>query len=274
MKNSLKKITDITIQDLLQNEIILPSSYFQSFDKNAKNLSINLDDTQFESEVSEVVANELKAINSYMRKTVKNINTLTEATKDAQKAITEKDETKLKAVSSTLTNMKTEINALRELIYLDPLTSIFNRKWIYNQGIKENGTFKDEGVLLFIDLTDYDYLTNKYGELLMDNVILYISKYLKAKFRDEKIDFKIARYSNSHFVLFIKDELITDIIALVKNLQLKLSTTTLKSKSGLMFKTSFHFGLVQYSPIDDFQNTIEKAAALSVQENASGNAKK
>ena len=68
MKTKLKKITDKTVQDLLQNEIILPSSYFESFDKNAKDIKVDITDSDFEKEVSEVLVQELKVINEYMKK--------------------------------------------------------------------------------------------------------------------------------------------------------------------------------------------------------------
>ena len=269
MKDNLKKITDKTVQDLLQNEIILPSSYFKSFDKNAKSLSIDLKDSEFENEVNNVIVDELKNINNYMKKTIENIDTLTAATEDAQKAIIDKDESKLKSINSDLVNVKNEINELKGLIYLDPLTKVFNRRWIYNQSIKEDGTFKNKGLLLFIDFTDCNYLADKYGNLLADNVIIYISKFLTGKFQNEKIDFEIARYSNSQFILFIKEETIVNITPFIKNIRLELSNKTLKSKSGLMFKTNFNFGLIQYTEKEYFQNTIENAAALSSREKES-----
>ncbi|MCW8997046.1 MAG: hypothetical protein OQK77_14625, partial [Psychromonas sp.] len=76
----------------------------------------------------------------------------------------------------------------------------------------------------------------------------------------------IARYSNNQFVLFIKEETAENILSFVKNIRLELANTTLKSKSGLMFKTSFNFGVAKYSAAQDFQPTIEKAASLSRQE--------
>ena len=272
MKRNLKKITDKTVQDLLQNEIILPSSYFESFDKNAKDLSVDIKDAQFESEVSNVIAEELKNINAYMKKTIENIDTLTDVTKEAQEAVKEKDESKLKAISSSLIEMKNEIHALKNLVYLDSLTKTFNRKWIYNHAVKEDGTFGSEGLLLFIDANDCNYLADKYGDLIADNVIIYISKFLKLKFKKENITFEIARYSNDQFILFIKKDNVANIRSFIKNARLELSNLTLKSKSGLTFKTSFNFGLVKYSSSEYFQSTLEKAVALSVKGKESINA--
>lgn len=266
MNNNLKKITNKTIQDLLQNEIILPSSYFESFDKNAKKLSVELESPQFESEVSNVIVNDFKNINSYMKKISENIEVLTEATDEAQTAIKEKDTTKLQAVNLTLNELKDEINSLKGLIYIDPLTKTFNRRWVYNYAINQDGTFKNEGLLTFIDLIDCNYLADKYGNALVDNVVLFISKFLTEKFKKENIEVAISRYSNNQFILFIKNESPENMQSVLKNIKMELLNTTLKSKSGLMFKTTFHFGLTQYNSKDVFQDSIEKVAALATQD--------
>ena len=122
MKTKLKKITDKTVQDLLQNEIILPSSYFESFDKNAKDIKVDITDSDFEKEVSEVLVEELKVINEYMKKTIKNIDNLSKATEEAQVAIQNKDESKLNSINSSLNDIKEELESLKGLVYLDSLT--------------------------------------------------------------------------------------------------------------------------------------------------------
>lgn len=266
MKTNLKKITDQTIQGLLQNEIILPSSYFKLFAQNAKKINVDIKDSTFESEVSSVIVDELNSINNYMKKTVENIEVLTLATEDAQQAIKDKDENKLNTINATLDNMKKEIDALKGLIYTDSLTKTFNKQWIYNKAIQENGDFKSAGLLLLIDLIDCNYLANKYGNLLADNVIVYIAKFLVSKFKSENISFDIARYSNNQFILFVKEETRENMVSFIKNIRLLLANTTLKSNAGLMFKTSFHFSVVQYDATENFQHVIEKAAMLSSQE--------
>jgi GGDEF domain-containing protein len=263
VKANLKKITDKTIQDLLQHEIIMPSSYFKSFDQNAKHLSVNIKDDHFESEVSHIIVDELKNINSYMKKAAQKIDALSEATEDAQKAIQEKDESKLTSINATLVTMKNEIDALRDLIYLDPLTKTYNRKWVYNHAIEEDGRFKNKGLLILIDLNDCHYLAEKYGEQLADSVIIYITKFLTNKFSSEKISFDIARYSHNQLLLFVSENTHTTINSFLKSIRLELANTTLKNKSGLMFKTKFHFGIVKYTADDGFQRSLEGAAELA-----------
>lgn len=265
MKDNLKKITDKTLQDLLQNEIILPSSYFESFDKNSKDLSVDIKDPQFENEVNNLIVDEFKNINNYMKKTVKNIDLLAEATHEAQTAIIEKDDSKLQSIHFSLTNIKNEIKELKSLIYLDPLTKTFNRRWIYNHNINKDGTLKHKGLLAYIDCSDCNYIAEQYGNLLADNVILYITKFLNQKLNDQNIDAEIARYSNNQFILFTHNERPDIITSFLKNISLKLANTTLKSKTGLMLKTNFHYAAVSYIANENFQDVIEKAASLSNQ---------
>jgi len=267
VKGNLKKITDKTIQDLLQNEIILPSSYFKSFDKNARDFDVELNAPDFENEISELIIEELNNINRYMNKAVENIDMISSTAEDAQQAIKDNDAPRLKRLNSKLIKMKNDISELKNQIYLDPLTQTYSRRWIYNQAINNDGSFKAEGLLLFINLVDCDYLAHKYGNLLADNVIQYIAKFLSNKFNAENLVYEIARYSNNQFIIFIKDETVESLNSFVKNIRLLLGNTTLKSKAGLMFKTTFNFGIVEYHSMNNFQDSLEKAASASFQSN-------
>ena len=51
MKKELKKITNLTINDLLNKDVIMPSIYFEKFNKNARTLEINLSDSSFKQRV-------------------------------------------------------------------------------------------------------------------------------------------------------------------------------------------------------------------------------
>lgn len=263
MKINLKKITDKTIQELLQNEIILPSSYFESFNQNAKDLNVDVTDKNFEKEISQVLVDEFKNINEYTKRTISNIDLLSKATMEARDAIKTKDETKLHSINNSLDSMKKEIDSLKNLIYIDSLTHSFNRKWIYTQSIKEDGKFGYEGILLFIDINDFSYIIDNYGNLIADNVIIYISKFLNAKFKKEKFNFKISRYSNDQFILFIQEKELSTVISFINSYRLELSNSLLKSKSGITFKTNFNFGAVKFHENDEFQQTLEVAFNLS-----------
>ena len=52
MNHKLEQITNLTINNLLNNKIILPSSYFEKFNYYAKEIEINLDDINFTKEIT------------------------------------------------------------------------------------------------------------------------------------------------------------------------------------------------------------------------------
>ena len=66
MKNELKKITDITINELLNKDVIMPSIYFEKFNKNARTLEINLSDSSFNKELNQIIIEDFNSIEDYM----------------------------------------------------------------------------------------------------------------------------------------------------------------------------------------------------------------
>ena len=53
MKKKLEQITNLTLNDLLNNKIILPSSYFEKFTYHAKEIEVNIEDENFSKEIKQ-----------------------------------------------------------------------------------------------------------------------------------------------------------------------------------------------------------------------------
>jgi len=62
VKKQLKKITDITINELLNKDVIMPSIYFEKFNKNARTVNINLEDTSFVKELNNILIEDFNSI--------------------------------------------------------------------------------------------------------------------------------------------------------------------------------------------------------------------
>lgn len=257
MKNKLKKITDNTVNDLLQNEIILPSQYFQTFDRHAKLLDTDIRDESFEQEVNEVIVKEFETINGYMTKTEENIEKLSNATKDAKTAIKNRDEAELTKVYKEIQNLQKEIALLQTEMYVDSLTKTLNKKWIYSQFVDIDGNIQSNGVMVLINISDYNYIRETHGDLIGDNLIKFLADYINKHIKNEGSKFKIARYSANMFLLFFDELKINEVRVLINNIQKGLLNTTLKSKSGIMLQTSFYYTLTQYKNEDSFQSVLE-----------------
>lgn len=257
MEINLKKITDKTLNKLAHNQIILPSAYFKTFNDSAKELNVDVFDDNFNIELENVLNQEYEEIGSFMDKTIFSIDTLTQATNDAQKAISSKDEVGLEAVSQKIINLKKEMLSIKKLIFVDEITNTLNRKWIYKRFLDEKANFKDSGTIALIFINDYSTFIKKYGQNIADNVLIYITRFLTKNFLEKKLNIDIAKYSENQFLLIYKDgdeKLFKD---LLKEIKETILTTTLQSKSGIKLKTQFDYTISNFKKGRKFQNIID-----------------
>jgi GGDEF domain-containing protein len=258
MKNKLKTITDNTINDLLQNDIILPSTYFQTFDRHAKTLKTNMEDESFIQEVNEMITQEFSHINSYMTQTINNIQKLSSATQTAQTAIANRDENELTKVYQEIQELQNEVCSLQNEMYRDSLTHTKNKKWIYAEFITEEGLTKKEGLIALLEIKDFEHIETEHGNLIADNLLKFFSDFVNDKIADEGVEFDLTRYVKDKFLLFIYNESMKETFTLLKNIQKSLLNTTLKSKSGILIQTTYEYQLASFLKEENFQNLLEK----------------
>lgn len=259
MKKILKKVTDETINELLQNEIILPSTYFQCFDKHAKILDLNLEDKEFHNNLDSFIAKESEDINNYAKRTLDSLNKVTNATKDAKIAIENKDESSLQQIYHQMDELKKELDTVTNKIFRDDVTKAFNKKWIYNRFLDTNNNFKKDGVLVLLTIENDDYIYENYGQLIFDNLQIFLIKYITRKIKEEKLNYSIARFIKNKFVIFFDDESIKECTNVLNNLKKLVDETTLKSKSGILIKPIFSFEITSYEKEESFPEKIDSS---------------
>lgn len=243
MKRKLKQITNLTISDLLNNEIILPSSYFEKFNYHAKEIEVSLDNEAFNKELNQIISKDFNDIEEYMKIIVASSISLQESTKDAKSAILNKDTESLNNVYKKIITLENEIKSLTDKLFIDEQTNTYNRKWIYNKLLDENADFKKDGICILLDITDYCYIQKEYGALLANNLLVFITNFISQKLQEENYDFQIAKYLENKFFIFISNENKQDILNKILNLEQLLLNTTLKSNSGLLIKAKYRFSL-------------------------------
>lgn len=257
MKKELKKITDLTINELLNKEIILPSVYFEKFNYFAANLEVDLEDEEFEKEINQLIVEDYLNIENFMKSVMTNVQTLTQCSLEAKNAILEKDVEGLNNVHKKMVLLEKELETLNSKIYADEITNTYNRKWIYNQFLNENNKFVDNGALILIDINDYNYILTSYKELIANNLLIFIVNFISNTLKNEDFKFNIARFSENKFMIFIKNESCESIKNIVLNMKQVLSNTTLKSNSGLLIKANYNFSLINYKKDQESKDIFE-----------------
>ncbi len=257
MKTKLKEITDSTITELLANEIILPSNYFQCFDKHAKTIDLDLDNESFEKELSELVLDEFNEINAYVNEAVKTIDSAASVTLEAQEAIKENNTLVLKNLYTQIKTLQTELQDITDNVYKDYLTKVHNKKWLYHKYLTREATFKEDNIIILIDVSDYEYIADTYNKLISNNLLVFIANYLKNKLGEESLKFDISRYLTSKFIISINSEDTSQLETLMNTISNVLYNTTLKSNSGVMIKPTFDYTIKKVKKDQAFHEALD-----------------
>lgn len=255
MGNKLKEVTYLTVKDLKKEEIILPSTYSNAFEANAKELDVDFNE---KDEILKDLDQDINHVHKIVDKTIKNLDTLSTSTSKAQKAIKDKDEISLDEVNTELSKMQNEIDFLKKELFSDSLTKACNRKWFSDIFLADD-KFKENGYLVFIDIDKFKDINDNFGHLLGDQVLKYLVVFLKKELACP--DVKIVRYAGDEFIILFKEKasLKIDIKDLMIGTQSKLEIQKLKSGKGTKLQFSFSFGLEKFKKNDDFAEVITKA---------------
>lgn len=259
MNKQLKIITDKTVYKLLKEEIILPSTYFQTFNQYANELDISLEDDSFTKNINKIIQDDITKVNKFMDLTIKGMENLSKATSSASNAIKAKDEKELANISSQVEKMKNEITSLIGQLYVDSLTNTNNKKWLYDKYLSNEQVFNNNGILVYININDFKYINDNYGEFVGDSALVYIAKFLINNLKKEQINYELVRYGGDQFLILIQDDLINDIKSYISNIRTQLLNSTLKSKAGHIFKITFSYGVVEHKTNDKFHSILSQA---------------
>ena len=256
MKTKLKEITDLTVTELLCNEIILPSNYFQCFDKHAKTIDINIDDASFEKELSELILEEFNTINDYVNDAIKSIDAAANITLDAQNAIKDQNTLLLKNLYSQIKVLQTDLQDITNNIYKDYLTKVNNKKWLYHKYLTKEANYKKDAMIMLIDVADYEYISNTYNKLISNNLLIYIASYFQNKLKEENFDFEITRFLDNKFIVSLNENDLFQLESLMNTISSVLYNTTLKSNSGVMIKPTFEYAIIKVRKDESFHESV------------------
>ncbi|MEA3330635.1 MAG: GGDEF domain-containing protein [Campylobacterota bacterium] len=148
---TLHIISNETKDNIKELSVVTPSIYTSIFSKYAISHDTDLSD---EDKVTNDFLNEkIFLFEDLQNQTSKNALELSKSTAKAISAIKEKDDTTLSEVLKETQELRLEIEKLKESMYRDELTGVFNRKWVHDNLVKEeDDSFKQSGTLALIDL--------------------------------------------------------------------------------------------------------------------------
>ena len=248
MNKQLQELTDITLQEIRNLEIVLPEIYRDIFYSKAKEMEIELSDIDKEA----ALLYALKKIQLIHDETEHSTNVLKENVINARIAITNKDNSSLEAIESNIKELESKITSLKEELYKDDLTRLYNRRWLFETYLLEDH-FKSDGVLAFIDINHFKNVNDQFGHIIGDKVLHVIGKVLK------KIDDTHAvRFAGDEFLILSTIHSDDEIYKILHTVNQNLLKTPFKHNAE-QFSISFSFGVAPFKEKERFKSVLETA---------------
>jgi len=254
MSNKLTEITDRVLKEVIKNEVILPSTYKEHFEHHAKEMKVDLD---YEEMVEKTTQRRLEEANTIMVKTHCSLDELERTTQTAQDAIRDQDLDKLAIVTREIAGLKSALGSLKSQLHTDTLTSIYNRKWMMEH-LLDDGEFKNEGILIFIDLDKFKPINDIHGHVIGDKVLQYLASFLKSNLKD----MDVIRYAGDEFLAVSTNHNMEEAFMKMKKIQEDLLSKKLKASNGELLYLSFSFGLTRFEKGSSFRDVLEIADLL------------
>jgi len=248
MNKQLQELTDLTIKEIRNLEIVLPEIYRDIFYSKAKDLGIKLSDIDKEATMFYA----LRKIQLIQNETERSASALKENVMNAKIAITNKDNMALQFIEDNMVELETRIASLLEELYIDDLTRLYNRRWLFEKFLKDDH-FKSSGHLAFVDLNHFKEVNDQFGHIIGDKVLHVIGKVLMKVPNTTAI-----RFAGDEFIILSEQHDEDEIHKILHTVNQNLLKTPFKHNTEL-FYIDFSFGVASFKAKDSFKKVLEEA---------------
>ncbi len=243
----LKIVTGDTLKELISLDVVTPEMYEATFKTKLKlfDSSLELDNLDID-----IVSQNLETIVKIEKQNKENSQIIVENLELAQDAIEKENREVLQEVKEHMRELQNKIAKLENEIYIDTLTKVYNRKWLFDKEL-QNEVFKESGVMTFIDLDNFKSINDNYGHLAGDKVLLLVANMLV------KLEgCEIVRYGGDEFILISYRQTKEEIERELTLLNDSFNNKSLKFQ-GNTFKISLSFGSHTFQAEESFKEIAQ-----------------
>jgi diguanylate cyclase len=257
MKNdndqNLRRLKEATLEckALIESlEIVTPAIYAELFAQVAKKYGL---EEGYEEASFEALKREVAHLLELNERSAKQIDSLDNTSKKALEAMREQDSQKLQESIDETELLRREIAKLKESVYTDPLTKVWNRQWLNAHLLDEKEAFLSDYVVAIVDLNYFKQINDTLGHIAGDKVLQFIANHLK------QTRVPVVRYGGDEFLLFFDSRLgERGAFQKMKANRDDLLAKTLKF-GGQTFKASFSYGVAEAKKGAFFTQVLERA---------------
>lgn len=252
--SSLEEITSNVFKKILSKNICLPSDYLLAFNEESKGIE-SIDDI-----ISEQIKKDYEKAQEIMQKTISSLEKSKEILSKSVEMIVTENKEEIVKMSSNMNSMLEFITTLTSELYTDELTKAYNRKWLFNEYMKDSECMKEAGILVFIDLNNFKNINDTYGHYIGDKVLAYFVTFLNTEFKkDIHLKYNLVRFAGDEFILIFKnnEKLIEELLKMTKE-NLNKKVLCFQNKNG-KFKIDFSYGIAPFKHNENIHKVMKKA---------------
>jgi diguanylate cyclase (GGDEF)-like protein len=249
-KRLLEIISNETKSEICNLEVVTPDIFKTVFAEKAQEHDMK-DYQELVEQYTDAKVNNLLHIQD---ETTKKANALSNTTQKALEAMKGQDENSLKEVYTETQNLRKEIEKLKESLYKDELTGVYNRKWLYDTLLEsDSATFKDAGTMVLADLNYFKIVNDTYGHIIGDKVLVFVASQLR------KSKGYVVRYGGDEFIVLFSSKVDKNRAEkIMHNIREEMIKKHLKARDA-EFKVSFSYGVTSYHAHEGFEEVVKRA---------------
>lgn len=163
-----------------------------------------------------------------------------------------------------------ENKKLKRLIEVDPLTSLYNRRYLEFQlasSTIENKQFNTPFGVLFLDIDNFKDVNDTYGHNIGDQVLKLISNTIKSNLRPNDI---AGRWGGEEFVIILRRIDLEKMTVLAERLRMICKNSSYKLEDGNIISVTISIGGSLYEPNETVEELIAKADRLMYESKQAG----
>ncbi len=164
----------------------------------------------------------------------------------------------------------TENRKLKEMLMTDPLTNIYNRRYLdfHLQNAKnEAEEFETTFGLLFFDIDDFKDINDIYGHNIGDELLKLVSRTISANIRVED---KVGRWGGEEFLAVIKIDNLLGLEKIANKLRLLVSKSTYKLVSGKELRVTVSVGGTMFNKLETVTEFVKRADSYMYESKENG----
>lgn len=177
---------------------------------------------------------------------------------EQEKDSVNKELSEYKVKEQELAKLKKELEKYKMESVTDPLTGLFNRKFMMKkieEEIERGKRYGSKFSIIFLDIDNFKRINDVYGHIVGDFVLKYLSNIIKSELR--KVDYAF-RYGGEEMVILLSETNLENALKFSERLLETVRNTIFKYKTEEL-KITVSIGVAEFKPGETIEQLIERA---------------